>query len=297
MLHAPDFLGYDDSLQMAQDHPELVKMGLQLKKVGNEIVALVGGREIHPINVRVGGFYKVPTKAELAPLAERLKWARDAALKTAAWVGGFSFPEYEADYEFVALRHAEEYPFNEGRLVSNRGLDIPVKDYEAHFQEEHIPYSHALQSVLKAGGAYCVGPLARYNLNFDRLPPLAQEAAKEAGLGPECRNPFQSIIVRAVETLYAVDEALGLIENYDMPDTPAVKLEPRAGEGCACTEAPRGILYHRYRLDEAGLIREAKLVPPTSQNQKSMEDDLRQFVAGRLDLPQEIGRASCRERV
>jgi len=297
MLHAPDFLGYEDSLQMARDHPELVQMGLQLKKVGNQLVALLGGREIHPINVRVGGFYKVPTKKELASLTERLQWARDAALKTVAWVGGFPFPAYEMDYEFVALRHPEEYPFNGGRLVSNRGLDIGVKDYEEHFQEEHVPHSHALHSALLARGTYCVGPLARYNLNFDRLTSLAQEVAKQAGLAQECRNPFQSIIVRAVEILYAVDEALRLIAAYEMPGAPAVKVEPRAGVGCACTEAPRGILYHRYRLDEAGLIQEAKLVPPTSQNQKSMEEDLRQFVSGNLDLPQDKLTWQCEQMI
>jgi coenzyme F420-reducing hydrogenase alpha subunit len=301
MLHAPDFLGYDDSLQMAQDHPDLVKMGLQLKKVGNEVVALLGGREIHPINVRVGGFYRVPSQKELAPLAERLKWARDAARQTVAWVAGFPFPDYEADYEFVALRHPEEYPLNEGRLVSNRGLDIQVRDYERHFQEEHVPYTHALHSTLKTRGhgrgPYLVGPLARYNLNFDRLSPLAREAAQQTGLGPECRNPFKSIIIRAVEILYAVDEALRLIEAYEMPAEPAVPAAPRAGVGYGCTEAPRGILYHRYHLDERGLIQEAKIVPPTSQNQMSMESDLRQFVTGHLDLPQEQLTWQCEQMI
>jgi coenzyme F420-reducing hydrogenase alpha subunit len=297
MLHAPDFLGYDDSLQMARDHPDLVKLGLQLKKVGNELVALLGGREIHPINVRVGGFYKVPTKGELAPLAERLKWARDAARQTVAWVAGFPFPDYEADYEFVALRHPQEYPLNEGRLVSNRGLDLPVRDYEKYFQEDHVPHSHALHSAIKTRGPYLVGPLARYNLNFDRLSPPAREAAQQAGLGPECRNPFQSIIIRAVEILNAVDEALGLIEAYEMPDKPAVEAAPRAGVGHGCTEAPRGILYHRYRLEETGLIREAKIVPPTSQNQKSMESDLGLFVSGRLDLPQDRLTWQCEQMI
>jgi coenzyme F420-reducing hydrogenase alpha subunit len=297
MLHAPDFLGYDDSLQMARDHPDLVKLGLQLKKVGNELVALLGGREIHPINVRVGGFYKVPTKGELAPLAERLKWARDAARQTVAWVAGFPFPDYEADYEFVALRHPQEYPLNEGRLVSNRGLDLPVRDYEKYFQEDHVPHSHALHSAIKTRGPYLVGPLARYNLNFDRLSPPAREAAQQAGLGPECRNPFQSIIIRAVEILNAVDEALGLIEAYEMPDKPAVEAAPRAGVGHGCTEAPRGILYHRYRLEETGLIREAKIVPPTSQNQKSMESDLGLFVSERLDLPQDRLTWQCEQMI
>ncbi|MCJ7818566.1 MAG: nickel-dependent hydrogenase large subunit, partial [Syntrophales bacterium] len=120
MLHAPDFLGYQDAIQMAQDHPDTVKMGLKLKKVGNDIVTVLGGREIHPINVRVGGLYKAPRKRDLAPLAESLKWAREAAVKTVRWVGGFTFPEFKQDYEFVALRHGDEYPFNEGRVVSNK---------------------------------------------------------------------------------------------------------------------------------------------------------------------------------
>jgi sulfhydrogenase subunit alpha len=285
MLHAPDFLGYQDAIQMAQDHPETVKMGLRLKKVGNDIVANLGGREIHPINVRVGGFYKAPTKAELASLAESLKWAREAALKTVRWVGGFTFPEFERDYEFVALRHGQEYPFNEGRLVSNKGLDLDVQDYEGHFVEEQVAHSHALHSTLTGRGAYFVGPLARYNLNFDLLTPLAQEAAREAGLGPVCKNPFKSIIVRAVETLYAVEEALGIIAAYEKPERPAAPVPPRAAVGCAATEAPRGLLYHRYRLDADGVIQEAKIVPPTSQNQGIIEADLHQFVGQRLDLP------------
>ena len=297
MLHAPDFLGYQDAIQMAQDHPDTVKMGLQLKKVGNDIVSTLGGREIHPINVRVGGFYKVPNKKDLMPLADRLKWAREAAVKAVRWVGGFTFPEFERDYEFVALRHGQEYPFNEGRVVSNKGLDIPVQDYEGHFVEEHVAYSHALHSTLKARGAYFAGPLARYNLNFDRLTPLAQEAAREAGVGPVCRNPFQSIIVRAVETLYAVEEALAIIEAYEKPERPAVIVSPRAAVGCAATEAPRGLLYHRYRLDEAGVIQEAKIVPPTSQNQKIIEDDLYHFVASRLALPEEQLTWQCEQMV
>ncbi len=297
MLHAPDFLGYQDAIQMAQDHPDTVKMGLQLKKVGNEIVSTLGGREIHPINVRVGGFYKVPRKKDLMPLADKLKWAREAARQAVRWVGGFTFPEFERDYEFVALRHGQEYPFNEGRVVSNKGLDIDVRDYDQHFVEDHVAYSHALHSTIRARGAYFAGPLARYNLNFDRLTPLAQEAAREAGLGPVCRNPFKSIIVRAVETLYAVEEALAIIEAYEKPEQPAVKVEPRAAVGCAATEAPRGLLYHRYRLDEAGVIQEAKIVPPTSQNQKIIEDDLYHFVASRLAMPEEQLTWQCEQMV
>jgi sulfhydrogenase subunit alpha len=285
LLHAPDFLGYEDGIQMAKDHPEIVQKGLQLKKVGNELMAFLGGREVHPINVRVGGFYKVPTKRELAPFIDKLKWGRDAALEAVRWTATLPFPDFEQDYEFVALRHPDEYAITEGRLVSNKGLDIAVSEYDDHFVEEHVPYTNALHSVLKERGVYLVGPLARYNVNFDKLSPLAQQAARDAGLGPVCLNPFKSIIVRTVEILYAYDEALRIIDEYEMPEKPAVEVQPRAGTGYGCTEAPRGILYHRYRVDDQGVILDAKIVAPTSQNQKSVESDLWQFVPKYMDLP------------
>ncbi len=297
MLHAPDFLGYPDVVRMAQDHPDIVQRALQLKKAGNAIVAFLGGREIHPVNVRVGGFYKVPAKQEFAQLAEKLKWGRDAALETVRWTAQLPFPDFEQDYEFIALRHPAEYPFNEGRLVSNKGLDIAVQEYEDHFEEQHVSYSNALHSVLKERGAYFVGPLARYNLNFDRLSPLAQEAARAAGLSPLCRNPFQSIIVRSVEVLYAFDEALRIIEQYERPEHPAIELQPRASTGYAITEAPRGILYHRYRLDDEGLILDAKIIPPTSQNQKTIENDLRHYVEQAIDLPEDQLTWQCEQAI
>jgi len=297
MLHAPDFLGYHGAIEMAKDHPAIVERGLQLKKVGNEIVELLGGRAVHPVNVRVGGFYKVPHKRDFQHLAERLKWARDAALETVKWTAGLAFPEFEQDYEFVALRHENEYPFNEGRLVSSKGLDISVREFDDHFAEEHVAHSNALHCVLKERGAYFTGPLARYNLNFDQLSPLAQEAAREAGLPPICHNIFQSIIIRSIETLYACDEALRIIDEYEMPDAPAVDIQPRAATGYAATEAPRGTLYHRYSIDEAGLITDAKIVPPTSQNQKTIENDLWHFAESYIHLPDAELQHQCEQAI
>ncbi|PPD44469.1 MAG: Ni/Fe hydrogenase subunit alpha [Methylocystis sp.] len=294
MLHAPDFLGYDGGIDMARDHGDRVKRGLQLKKTGNEILQLLGGREIHPINVRVGGFHRAPRKREFKELAEKLKAARDIAIETAHWVSTFDFPHRERDYTLVTLRHPAEYPFNEGRIVSNRGLDIPAADYDAHFEELHVEHSTALHSRLRdSGGAYLTGPLARYNLCFDQLSPLARQVSDEIGLGRQCRNPYRSIMVRAVEVVYACDEALRVMEFYEEPDRPYVDVEPRAGVGYAATEAPRGMLYHRYHLDEAGLITDAQIVPPTSQNQASVEEDLVDFVGSFLDLPDEQLQHRC----
>jgi sulfhydrogenase subunit alpha len=284
MLHAPDFLGYEDAIRMARDHVDTVKRGLRLKKVGNEIVRLLGGREIHPVNVKVGGFYRVPTRKEFAPLMEELKWARDAAIDTARWVAKFTFPDFEQDYEFVAVKHPDEYPFNEGLIVSSRGIDIPVQQYELVFVEEQVEYSTALQSYIRQHGNYFTGPMARFALCYDQLSVLAKEVASEVGLDTPCRNPFKSIIVRAVETAYACDEAIRIIDQYEQPDSPAIDCPVKAGVGHAATEAPRGLLYHRYRIDDAGLILEAKIVPPTSQNQKTIESDLKQFIPPRLHL-------------
>jgi len=296
-MHAPDFLGYDSIMHMARDMPDVVRRGLQLKKVGNELIEILGGRAIHPINIRIGGFYKAPTKRDLIRIKERLDWAREAALDTVRWVATFRFPRFEEDYEFVGLRHPDEYPFNEGRLVSNKGLDIAVNEYEEHFVEEQAPHSNALQSRLKEGGPYLVGPLARYNLNFNKLSPLAQRTAREAGLEPTCRNNFKSIIVRAVEILYACEEALRIIDEYEPPPQPFIKVQPLAATGYGCTEAPRGILYHRYMVGRNGLILNAKIVPPTSQNQSIMENDLKDLVQRNLDLPRDKLTRRCEQLI
>ena len=297
MLHLPDFLGYESAIELARDNPDAVAKALELKKIGNEVMTVVGGREVHPINVRVGGWYRAPRRKELQPLVEKLERAREIALETVRFTAGLDFPDYEQDYELVALDQPGEYPIDRGRIVSNVGLDIAVSEYDDHFVEEHVPWSNALHSQLRERGSYLCGPLARFALGADRLSPLAAEAAKEAGLEPGERNPFRSIVVRAVELVYAADEALRLIAEYEEPDVPAVEVEPRAGVGYGCTEAPRGILYHRYELDEDGTILDAKIVPPTSQNQRTIEEDLRGVVERSLDVPDDKLALLCEQTI
>jgi coenzyme F420-reducing hydrogenase alpha subunit len=297
LLHAPDFLGFEDAVRMAAAHRDVVEMGLQLKKVGNDIVTLLGGREVHPVNVRVGGFYRIPSRSAWAPIRERLKWAREAALTTVQFASALTFPEFDQNYEFVAMRHEQDYAITEGRIVSNRGVDIPVQEYEAHFQEVQSPHSTSLHSVHIGAGNYLVGPLARFNLNFDRLSPLAQEAARSAGVTPPCLNGFKSIVVRAVELLHVCDEALSIVENYPVPDRPAAAVEPRPSIGYGCSEAPRGILYHRYQTDAQGIVLDARIVPPTAQNQGTIESDLSQFVPSRVGLSKERLTWECEQLV
>ncbi|MEO8091741.1 MAG: Ni/Fe hydrogenase subunit alpha [bacterium] len=297
MLHAPDFLGFESAWAMAREHREVVEGGLRIKAAGNDLLRVIGGRPIHPINVRVGGFYKAPSKQDLSSLVEGLEEARELARDSVRWVSKLPFPDFDQDYEYVALRSPDAYAIEDGRLVSSSGLEIGPGSYEEHFTEQQVEHSTALHSQLRDVGTYFLGPMARYSLNSEQLSPPAREAAEEAGLGASCANPFKSIIVRAVEILYAFDEALRLIEAYEPPDPPAAVVEPKAAVGCGWSEAPRGMLWHRYRLEDDGSIAEARIVPPTSQNQARVEEDLREFVRPRVGLSDERLKWECEQAI
>lgn len=280
LLHAPDFLGLESALTLAAQNRALVEQGLRLKKIGNHLLEVLGGRAIHPINVTVGGFYRAPDVAALRALIPDLEWGLKASIDTLHLVSHFEFPDLQIDYESVSLKHPDEYPFNEGRVATSSGLDIPFEEFEQHFVEEHVRHSNALHCRLQPGGkTYLVGPLARINLCFDQLSPLARKEAEACGIAWPCRNNFQSIAARAVELIHAYDEALSIVRDYHAePSDIRTPFTPRPGSGCHGTEAPRGLLYHRYRIGDDGLIAEAKIVPPTSQNLARIEDDLRAYI-------------------
>jgi len=298
MLHAPDFLGYPGAVELAQDHREIVERGLALRRTANAIMATIGGRSIHPVNVRVGGFYRAPTASELAPLAGQLEGALELALETVRWVAGFDFPDFSCDHELLSLRMPGSYPIERGTLVTSGGLEFTPAQYEEHIIEEQVPHSMALHARLAGhSGHIMTGPLARYTLNSQWLTPLAAQAASAAGLGPTCRNPFQSIIVRAVEMVCAIEEAIRLIADYQQPARPFEEATARAGTGHGVSEAPRGVLYHRYELDAAGIVRSARIVPPTSQNQGAIQEDLRGFVQDRLDFDDHSLTHACEQAI
>ena len=297
MLQAPDLYGLHDFIELAKDHPDFAHEALRLKKAGNRIMTLLGGREIHPVGTVTGGFSRLPAMADLAALREELLWALEAAVVKTRFFAAFEFPEFEQDYEFVSLSHPFEYPMNEGRLVSNRGLDIDASEYERAFIEKQVRHSTALHSHIRGRGAYLLGPLARLNLNFEKLSKLARETAIQCGLRPPCRNPFKSILVRMIEVVYALDEAIRIIENYQPPASPRADFAVRAGAGCAITEAPRGLLYVRYGVHADGTVESARITPPTSQNQKQIEQDLAAYAEGIVSLPPaELG-AKCEQAV
>ena len=297
LLHLPDFLGYPGAIEMSADHREEVQRGLRLKRAGNDLMSVVGGRSVHPVNAKVGGFHRLPTVAELAALRPALSQALDDALATVTLAAGLEFPDFEQDYPYVALRTGSDYPLEAGSFVTSGGDAFAVADFGRWVTEEQVQHSHALHARLRGADAFVVGPLARYSLNHDRLPPTARQAADAAGLGATCRNPFRSIVVRAVEIVVACEEALRIIDGWYDGGAASASVPVRAGVGHGATEAPRGVLYHRYELAEDGTVTHAQITPPTSQNQSSIELDLRRFVQDRLHLEHDELRRQCEQAI
>ncbi|REK10264.1 MAG: Ni/Fe hydrogenase subunit alpha [Planctomycetota bacterium] len=283
LLHVPDFLGYDSGLAMAADFPDEVQRGLRLKKHGSQLLDVLGGRAVHPINVAVGGFYRVPRASELAALVPDFEWGLQAAINVTRWVSDFDFPTFERPYDFVALSHPDEYAMCEGNICTSDGLAIDAAQFAEHFREQQVPHSTALQAVrIETGATYLVGPLARVQLNRRQLMSEARQLADDL-LERSCANPFKSIVARGIEIVHAYEEALSILRGSPACGQSRMPYDYREGDGAAATEAPRGLLYHRYRVDAEGRVAAADIVPPTSQNQGQIEDDLRHFLPAVID--------------
>ena len=276
LLAAPDFFGVDSVTGLMEREPEAVKRGFALQRAGNEILALLGARSVHPVGARLGGFHRAPAEREVEALLLRLEALLPEAEETVAWCASLQFPQVEQRFVSVALEEGERYPFNGGRILSSEGLAIDPLAWPEHFEEHQVPHSTALHATLH-GRSYLVGPLARLNLARHRLPPRAAAALEASGIAFPSANLFHSIVARAVELLAAMEEAVELLRAYRPPEggQPAREWRPRAGVAAWATEAPRGVLWHRYEVDGEGRVVAARIVPPTSQNQGRMEEDLR----------------------
>ncbi len=299
LLQAPDFFGLASGIELAERFPDEVKRGLRLKKIGNSLLEVLGGRAIHPVNLAVGGFYRYPPLGEMQALIAEFQWGLEAAIETVRWVAGLPFPDFTVAGEYVAIRHPDEYAIIEGEVVSSDGLRIASTAYESFFEELQVPHSTAMHSRRRDNlKNYFVGPLARINHNRDRLAEPAKRIADEIAWDTPCRNPYQGIIARSIEVVHAFAEGLELLKAY-RPSSRKCRLEftPKAGQGSSITEAPRGLIYHHYEVDDLGAVVSAKIVPPTSQNQGQIEDDLWQLIEGLLDRPDPEIAVSCEKYV
>ena len=287
MLQAPDLLGKQSALELAADAPEIVKTALRLKKIGNELLKAIGGRSVHPVNVCVGGFYSWPEAKALKALLPDLEWGLNAAIDTVKLGLTLPFPDLEIDYEFVALHHPDEYGVIEGDVISSNGRTLSIAEYENGYIEEHVRHSNALHSHTVDSNTYMVGPLARLNLNHEQLMPKAKQVLQESGVQLPIKNPYKALLARAIELVHFYEEAIKLINEYKPTGPAHVELKLKAGEGSGATEAPRGLLYHRYKIDDNGMIQFAKITPPTAQNLPRIEADLFALTPKIVNMPHE----------
>lgn len=295
LLALPDFLGYDSVIGMAADHAEIVQRGLRLQALGNDLIRLFGGRSVHPVGACVGGFHRAPTEDEMRALHQRLADIRSDAAALTRWCATLTLPQQQDQFTSVALRQPREYPLQRGNLISSSGLNLAAEHWEQHFSEQHAPHSTALWALLD-GQPYLVGPLARLNLNYDRLPTSVRQNLDATGVRFPSSNMFHSLLARAVEIEVALHEALQISADYEYPTRPNIDVTPRAGIGYGMTEAPRGLLWHRYETDSAGRILSARIVPPTSQNQARIEEDLwRSLQQFGLSHPEQALRQHCEQ--
>lgn len=295
LLNGPDFYGIPNAWA-DRNYLELAKVGLRLKKAGNNILAVLGGRPVHPISVRVGGFYKTPRKKELEALLPELQRAYEDSLNTIKWASSLSFNDNILDTEYVSLCHETEYPINRGKVLSNKGIDLSMDKFNSIIQEYQVKYSTALYSGIKRDSSvspYFVGPIARLNLNHDKLPDEIKALMNECGIVTPLKNSHMGIIARAVELAYAIYEAMQIITKYEEPIKPYINYSPQPGEATWITEAPRGILIHKYKLDEKGNVKGCAIIPPTSQNLGHIEKDIYNFLQNNIDKSPDFLKREC----
>jgi coenzyme F420-reducing hydrogenase alpha subunit len=298
LLQAPDLLGHQSALSLAEVAPEVVKTALRLKKVGNELLKAIGGRSVHPVNACVGGFYRWPKTEKIKALIPDLEWGLEAAKETARWAAKLPFPEFEVyDYEYVAVRHPDEYGILSGEILSSNGKQVTVEEYAQHYLESHVSHSNALHSHTASGKTYIVGPLARLNLNHEQLGEPARQMLEESGVELPIHNPYKMLFARAIELVEVYDEALRLAKAYNPQGASHVSFAPVAGEGHGVSEAPRGLLYHHYVVDDKGMVLHARIVPPTAQNLARIEADLWKLAPQVIALPQEEATLACEHLV
>jgi len=293
-LVVPDLFGVGSVIPLAETHPEVVKLALRMKKLGNDMADVIGGRAVHPISACVGGFTKVPTEEELVELRKKLAVAAGDVQTLTELLQSVAdkIPDFARETEFISLKWDEEYPWIDGNICSSDAGIIPCSDYLAVTNEYMVPYSTAKRAKNKRS-SYMVGALARFNNSYDQLSDGAKQAGAALGLAPVSHNPFMNNVAQVVETAHCVGDAISTINELldaGVKQEP-VEVAPIAGRGVGAVEVPRGILFHDYTYDEKGIIKEANLVIPTNQNHANIEDDMKAWT------PAMIGQGTGQEEI
>ena len=298
-LHGPDFYGLE-SAWANKDYLHIAHRGMKLKRLGNEILAILGGRPVHPVSVRPGGFFRVLEKAQLHKLLPDLEKGFELSLECITWAASL-FEQNEAIEDtgslFISLYDSDSYPMNTGTVCTSDGITYSMDEFFKVIEEYQVPYSTALHAGIKKGSeyqSYMVGPLSRININFDSLPEEIKKAVWQANISLPLKDITMSVIARCIEMSYAIHEAMAIINKYDGTET-YVHVEPGKGMGLWITEAPRGMLIHKYEFDRRGAVTSARIIPPTSQNLAYIENNLREYINRNSAMAMKDLRRGCEQ--
>ncbi len=289
MLVAPDLLGVGSVIPLVQTAPDVVLRALRIKKLSGDLCAAIGGRHTHPIAMAVGGFTHVPSHETLKALRQRLVDARADMDETVKLAKTLSWPQFNRETEYVALRKEDEYAFIDGTITTTDGGKYAIKDYRKVTNERMVPHSTAKHTGHKRD-SYMVGALARFNVNYDKLHPRAKAAAEELGMAPICTNPFLNTAAQVVEMVHSVEDSIRIIDELlvqGVHPEPLPAFSGKGGDGAGSCEVPRGILFHNYQIGDDGLVTGANCIIPTGQNLANVEADMRKLVPEILDRPQD----------
>jgi coenzyme F420-reducing hydrogenase alpha subunit len=282
-LALPDYLGYESALAMAPKFKKEISDALDLMKLGNSIIEVFGGRQIHPVGAVIGGMTLTPKPKHLENLKEQLKKAKEQSLRTLDLFAGLSYPNFERETEYFCLEPHGQMPMLTGHLIGSGGQKFDEKEYDKHFTE-FMDTRGTSKNMVKKGKSYRVGALARLNLNPKMISARSQKVLKKHKRSFPSNNPFHTNIAQAVEIRYWINRAEQLLKHKWPETKEEFIVKPHAGQGVGAVEAPRGVLFHDYVVDKNGKVKKANIITPTVQNLRAMEDDIKEYLPSILHL-------------
>ena len=274
LFSLPDAFKKESVLEFNEEEMKWVNEGFKVKKAGNTLSTMIGGRAVHPTGLAVGGVLSIPKKEDSLKIIQELKEVRPFVLKIMQFFNDSQF-SLQQDTRYVASLNSDFSYIGTG-IIDSEGDKIQKKDFMDHFFRVVIPYSEAVGYELE-GRDYVVGALSRMNLKKNSLHrETLKDAASFLNVFPS-KNIFHNNLAQAIEILHAIDSSIEILE---MDFKQEEKIEPvlREGEGIGVIEAPRGLLYYHVKTGSDGFIKDANLVIPTSQNQIRMQIDIKQLV-------------------
>jgi coenzyme F420-reducing hydrogenase alpha subunit len=281
-LVLPDLMGVGSVIPLASSNPDEVKTVLGLHRLANDMSNLICGRTTHPQRLIPGGFSKIPSIKQLLTVRDRLQASVPALQAVANLLKSLApkIPDFARETEFIALSNPDEYALYDGKIASTDTDSALASDYLSYTNEYIVPQSTA-KWAKHARESYMVGALARLNINYDKLSPLAKKISELFGLKPVCHNPFMNSVAQLVEIVHSVEDTINLINELDasgletQSEYNLPKISIAAGQGVGAVEVPRGILFHDYTYNEKGVCTKANCIIPTNQNHGNIELDMK----------------------